>query len=267
MRRREFITLLSSAAAAWPLVARAQQSMPRIGILMQGSPELSTISLDPFYQGLGELGYIEGQNIAIERRFGELDRLAELAAQLVGLKVDLIYAWSTPAARAAKQATNTIPIVAAIMADPVGDELVASLARPGGNVTGTTFFVALVAKRLQMLKETLPKFSRLAALWHTDAGYSERTMGAILKETELAADTLGLQVQLVQVLGPDDLDDAFSAMTRERADALIVSPSPMLFLERKRIVDLALKNQLPAVHTVREYVEAGGSYVLRSKLG
>lgn len=168
MRRRKFIALLGGAAAAWPLAVRAQKYMPRLGVLMQVSSNLSTNSLDPFYQGMRELGYIEGQNVTIERRFGTIDRLPELAAELVGLKVDLIYAWSTPAVRAAKHATSTIPIVGAIMADPVADELVASLARPGGNVTGTTFFLAVVAKRLQMLKETVPKVSRLAALWHPD---------------------------------------------------------------------------------------------------
>ena len=142
MQRREFITLLGGAVANWPLAAHAQQpsKVPRIGILMPGPSEL-TAALDPFYQGLHELGYTEGQNIAIERRYGDwkLERLPALAAELVRLKVDVIVAWSTPPARAAKQVTSTIPIVAVVMADPVGDGLVASLARPGGNVTGTTF--------------------------------------------------------------------------------------------------------------------------------
>jgi putative tryptophan/tyrosine transport system substrate-binding protein len=165
MKRRAFITLLGGAAAAWPLTARAQQpigrtaKMPRVGMLMPGPAVHSAAILDPFYRGLHELGYVEGQNLAIERRDGDWkpDRLPALAAELVGLNVDIIVAWSTPTARAAKQATNSIPIIAAVMADPVGDELVANLARPGGNVTGTTFLgPELVPKRLQLLRDLFP---------------------------------------------------------------------------------------------------------------
>ena len=173
MKRREFITLLGGAAAAWPLAARAQQTsgrtakMPRVGMLMAGPAAHSAAILDPFYRGLHELGYVEGQNLAIERRDGDWkpDRLPALAAELVGLKVDIIVAWSTPTARAAKQATNSIPIIAAVMADPVGDELVANLARPGGNVTGTTFLgPELVPKRLQLLRDVVPGLARAACL-------------------------------------------------------------------------------------------------------
>jgi putative tryptophan/tyrosine transport system substrate-binding protein len=175
MKRREFITLIGGAAAAWPLAARAQQpigrmgKMPRVGVLMPGPAAHSAALIDPFYRGLHELGYIEGQNLAIERRDGDWkpDRLAALATELVGLKVDIIVAWSTPTAHAAKQATNSIPIIAVAMADPVGDGLVASLARPGGNVTGTTFLgPELVAKRLQLLRDVVPGLVRVAALWH-----------------------------------------------------------------------------------------------------
>jgi len=161
---REFITVLGDAGVAWPL--RSSQ-MPRVGMLNAGPAAHSAAILDPFYRGLHELGYIEGQNLAIERRDGawKPDRLPALAAELVGLKVDIIVAWSTPAAHAAKQATNSIPIIAAVMADPVGDELVASLARPGGNVTGTTFLgPELVAKRLQLLRDVVPGLARVAAL-------------------------------------------------------------------------------------------------------
>jgi putative ABC transport system substrate-binding protein len=260
MRRREFVTLLGGAAA-WPMAARAQQpgKMPRIGVLMPGPSELSA-NLDAFQQGLHELGYTGGQNIAIERRYGgwKLDRLPDLAAELVRLKVDVIVAWSTPSARAAKQATSTIPVVAAAMADPVGDELVGSLARPGGNVTGTTFLgPELIAKRLGLLKEAVPGLSRVAALWHPDA-YGEHTMGVVLKEAEVAARELGLQLQLVRALGPNDFDSAFSAMTAEHAGAAIVLPSPMLFGEHRRIVDLAAKSRLPAMYQAREFVDAGG---------
>jgi putative tryptophan/tyrosine transport system substrate-binding protein len=262
MRRREFVSLLGGAAAAWPLAARAQQArkMPRIGVLMPGPLSQHYATLDAFHQGLHDLGYVDRQNIAIESRYADwrLDRLSELAAELVGLKVDVIVAWSTPAARAAKQATSTIPIVAAVMADPVGDELVVGLGRPGGNITGTTFLgPELVAKRLQLMREVLPGLSRVAALWHPGA-YGERTTSGVLKEIEIAAQTLGMQLQLVPALGPNDFTAAFSAMTRERADAFIVLPSPMLFGEHKRIVELAANNRLPGMYQAREFVDAGG---------
>ena len=262
MKRREFITLLGGAAAAWPLAARAQQAskMPRIGLLSPGHPESADANSDAFQQGLRELGYTEGQNIAIERRYGEwkLDRLRSLAAELVASKVDLIVARSTTAARVAKQATGTIPIIAIAMADPIEDDLVASLARPSGNVTGTTFLgPELVAKRLQLLRDVIPGLSRVAALWHPRA-YSERTMAGILKDVEVGAQTLGLQLQLVPAAGPDEFANAFSAMTSERADAFIVLPSPMLFGEYRRIVSLAASSRLPAMYQAREFVDAGG---------
>jgi putative ABC transport system substrate-binding protein len=227
MRRREFIILLG-CSAAWPSEARAQQlrKLPRVGILMPGPPEFSG-GLKAFYRGIHELGYTEEQNIILERRFGEWkgDRLSERAAELVRLNVDVIVAWSTPSI-AAKRATNTIPIVAAVMADPVGDELVVSLSRPGGNVTGTTFLgPELVAKRLGFLKETIPDLSRVAALWHPGA-YGKRTMENLLQETEDAARALGVQLQLVRAFCPEDFDSAFSAMRNEKAGAFIVLPKP-----------------------------------------
>jgi putative tryptophan/tyrosine transport system substrate-binding protein len=265
MKRREFITLLGGAAAAWPLAARSQQAtkMPRIGILSPGRSELPDPTLNmlnAFLQGLHELGYTEGQNLAIERRYadGSSDRLRELAAELVRRKPDIIVAFSTTAARPAKQATGAIPIVAVAMADPVADELIASLARPGGNVTGTTFLgPELVAKRLQLLREIVPGLSRVAALWHPNA-YSERTMADVLNEIEVAARTLGLQLQLVPALGSDDFVSAFAAMAREHADALIVMPSPMLFGEYRRIASIAANSRLPAMGAAREFVDLGG---------
>jgi putative tryptophan/tyrosine transport system substrate-binding protein len=203
---------------------------------------------------LHELGYAEGQNVAIEAQYaeGRPDRLPQLASELLRLKVDLIVAFSTTAARPVKQATDTIPIVAVGMDDPVADGLVASLARPGGNVTGTTFLGPdLVAKSLQLLREVVPGLPRVAALWHPHA-YSERTMGGVLKEVEAAAATLGLQLQLVPADSPDDIAGAFSAMTTERAEALIVFPSPMLFSEYGRIVSLAANS------AAREFVDVGG---------
>ena len=265
MKRRTFISLLGGAAA-WPLAARAQQTsgrtakMPRVGMLMAGPAAHSAAILDPFYRGLHELGYVEGQNLAIERRDGDWkpDRLPALAAELVGLKVDIIVAWSTPTARAAKQATNSIPIIAAVMADPVGDELVANLARPGGNVTGTTFLgPELVPKRLQLLRDVVPGLARVAALWHPHA-YGERTMASVVRDIEDAARTLGMQLQLVPADGPDDIASAFSTMAKEQADAFMVFPSPMLFGEHRRIVELAASNRLPGMYQAREFVDAGG---------
>jgi ABC-type uncharacterized transport system substrate-binding protein len=265
MKRREFIALVGGAAV-WPLAGRAQQpigrtgKMPRLGILMPGTAAHSAAIYDPFYRGLHELGYIEGQNLAIERRNGDwkLDRLPTLAAELVGLNVDILVAWSTTTANIAKQATNSIPIVAAVMADPVGDGLVASLARPGGNVTGTTFLgPELVAKRLQLLKDVVPGLARVAALWHPHA-YGEHTMASVVKDIENAARILGMQLQLVPAGGPDDIASAFSTMTRERSDAFIVLPSPMLFGEHRRIVELAASNRLPGMYQAREFADAGG---------
>jgi putative ABC transport system substrate-binding protein len=265
MRRREFITLLGGAAAAWPLAARAQQGakVPRIGILAPGRSEgsdASRVTLNSLMAGLRELGYTEGQNIAIERRFGESnsDRLRELAVELVERPVDVIVALSTTAARPAKQATGLIPIVAIAMADPVEDELVASLARPGGNVTGTTFLgPELVARRLQLLREVVPQLSRVAVLWHPRA-YGDRTMAGMLKEIERAAQTLDIQLQLVPAASPDDIAGAFSAMTRERAAGLTVFPSPMLFAEYGRIANIAADSRLPTIYAAREGVDVGG---------
>jgi putative tryptophan/tyrosine transport system substrate-binding protein len=262
--RREFIGTLAGGLLAVPLAADAQApaNVPRIGYMVLfplESPE-ARVNVEAFRQGLRERGYAEGQNIVIEYRSaeGKIDRLSGLAIELVRLQVDLIVAGNTPFARAAQQATTTIPIVAGVMGDPVGDGLVTSLSRPGGNITGLTFLgPELVPKRLGLLKEALPKVSRVAALWHPGA-FSERTSRDMVKETEAAGRTLGVQLQLVGVRGPDEFDRTFSAMTRERAEALIVFPSAMLFNERKRIVSLATKQRLPSMFAAREFVELGG---------
>jgi putative ABC transport system substrate-binding protein len=209
MQRRNFIALIGGAAAAWPLAASAQQpaKLPRIALLSPGrsEPPDSTLNLlNAFEQGMQELGYKEGQNVAIQHQFAQWspDRLRGLAVETARLNPDVIVAVSTPAARAAKQATNTIPIVGIAMADPVADELVASLARPGGNVTGTTFLgPELVGKRLQLLRQVVPGLARVAALWHPRA-YSERTMDGLLKELEVAARSEGLKLQLVPASTP-----------------------------------------------------------------
>jgi putative tryptophan/tyrosine transport system substrate-binding protein len=265
MRRRRFLGVLGGAAASWALCARAQQGtkIPRIGLLAPGrseGPDASRASLNALVAGLRELGYTEGQNIVIERRFGESnsDRLRKLADELVELKVDVIVASSTTAARPAKQATSLIPIVAIAMADPVEDELVASLARPGGNVTGTTFVgPELVGKRLQLLGKVVPQLVRVAVLVHPRA-YSDRTMAGMSTEIERAAQALGITLQLVPVAGREDIAGAFSAMIRERAAALSVFPSPMLFAEYGRIASLAADNRLPAIYAAREGPEVGG---------
>ena len=264
MRRREFIKLVGGAAAAWPLSVNAQPSakIPRIGLMVTGSlqsPE-ARVQLDAFRQGLRQLGYTEGRNIAIEYRGadGRIERFPNLAAELVRLEVDLIFAANTRAALAARQATSTIPIVSAVMGDPVEDGLVASLAQPGGSVTGLTFLAPeLTAKRMQLLKDALPNVSRVAALWHPGA-YGERTMDDMLKATESAARTLGVQLHLIEVRAAGELERAFSTMMKERAEALFLFPTPMLFLARRRIIELAATNRLPSVSQAREFVELGG---------
>jgi putative ABC transport system substrate-binding protein len=216
--------------------------------------------LNAFLQRLRELGYTEGKNLTIDRQYanGSSDRLRELAAELARLKPDIIVAFSTTATRPAKEATSTIPIVAVAMADPVADELAASLARPGGNVTGTTFLGAkLVSKRLQLLREVVPGLSRVAALWHPNA-YSERTMAGVRNEIEVAAGTLGLQLHLVPAASPDDLVSAFAAIATQHAEALVVMPSPMLFGEYRRIVGMTANRRLPAMGAAREFVDLGG---------
>jgi putative ABC transport system substrate-binding protein len=264
LKRREFINLLGCMAAAWPLVARGQQAakVARIGFMVTGSLESpeQRITVDAFRQGLREHGYIEGQNVTIVYRTadGRIERFPELATELVRLNLDLIVASNTPAALAAKQATTTIPIVVAVMGDPVDDRLVASLARPGGNITGMTFLgPELAAKRLELLKQALPTASRVAALWHPGA-YGEFTMKEMMANMAAAAGTLQVQLQALEVRDAAEFDRAFLAMAKERADALIVLPSPMLFSERRYIVDLATKHGLPSIAMAREFPELGG---------
>ena len=248
----------------WPLAVRAQQpkNIPRIGLLTTGSIELpeTRVALRAFHQGLREHGYIDGQNILVEVRAADskVERFPALASELVRLNVDLIVASNSLAGRAVKQATTTIPIVVPVMGDPIGDGLVASLARPGGNITGLTFLgPQLVPKRMALLKEALPAASRIAALWHP-AAYGERTMNDMVSEAEGAARTLGLQLRFVAVHGPDELNQAFSSIAGAYADALFVFPSPMLFTERKRIVELGAAHRLPVIAMGKEFVQLGG---------
>jgi putative ABC transport system substrate-binding protein len=263
MRRRDFIAGFA-AAAVCPIEARAQQpkKVVRIGFLVTPSlesPEERTI-LNAFYQGLREHGYIDGQNVIVEVRGAnsKIERFPALASELVRLNLDIIVASNSAAGRAVQQTTTTIPIVVPVMGDPVGDGLVASLARPGGNTTGLTFLgPQLVPKRLALLKEALPTIGRVAGLWHPGA-YGTHTMNDMMNEAEEAAQTLRLQLRLIGAREPDELDRAFSAIADERADALTVFPSPMLFAERKRIVDFAARLRLPMIAMGKEFVQLGG---------
>ena len=262
------VARLGAAAAvfllATSLTLEAQQSgrVPRIGLLMTASlglPETKA-SLEAFRQGLREHGYVEGENILIEYRSadGNIERLPGLAAEVARLKVDLIVAGATPAGRAALAATPTIPIIVMAMGDPVGDGLVASLARPGSNLPGTTFLgPALVPQHLAMLKEALPRATRIAVLWHPGA-FADSTMRDMLKEAEAAARTLRIQLRFAEMRRPDELERAFATIVREQPDALVVFPSTMLFAERARIVALAAKHRLPSVFNNRQAVELGG---------
>jgi ABC-type uncharacterized transport system substrate-binding protein len=259
MRRRDFMTAFAGAALC-PIAARAQQpnKVARIGFLATGL--LSTTIRDAFYRGLNEHGYIDGQNVLVEVRAADakIERFPALASELVALNPDVIVASNSVAGRAVQQATTTIPIVIPVMGDPVGDGLVTSLARPGGNITGLTFLgPQLVPKRLALLKEALPTVSKVVGLWHPGA-YGERTMRDMMNGAEGAAQTLSLQLRLIGVRGPDELDQAFSAIADGRADALMVFPSPMLFQEQKRIVDLTVKLRLPLMAMAKEFVQLGG---------
>jgi len=252
---------LALALLAAPLAVDAQQpgNSYRIGYLGTSPPSTpdSLRNVEAFRQGLGELGWVEGKNIVIEWRYsaGRGERFPDLAAELVRLKVNLIVAVAAPATHASKQATTTIPIVGIALSDPVGQGLVASLARPGGNVTGlATLFPELAAKRLKLLKETLPGVSRVAVLWNAANPGNVLQIG----ETKVAAQTLGLRLQSVEVRGPEDFQGAFAAMTRGRPEALVSLADPLIFTYQTQIVDFAAKSRLPAMHPFRESVEAGG---------
>ena len=245
-----------------PLAVQAQQAtnIARIGFLTTTSAVNSHLP-EAFLQGLRDLGYVEGRNVVIEYRDaeGKLERLLALAAELVALKVDIIVAPGTPQALAAKQATRTLPIVFAVAGDPVGSGLVTSLARPGGNVTGLSSVTSdLVGKCLEQLAQAVPGVSRVAVLWQP-GGFGERAEKDMQKAAEVAGRTLGVRLQFVEARRPADIDRAFPDMTRAHAGALtVLGGGTMLFAERRRLVDLAAKNRLPAVYPWRDFVDAGG---------
>jgi len=257
IRRRDFITLVGGAAAAWPVVARAQQGMPVIGFVSALSPGTSAHLLSAFRQGLAVNGLVEGQNVAVEYRWadGRLVQLADLVADLVRRNVNVIAAPGV-GALAAKAATQTIPIVFGISEDPVKLGLVASLAQPGGNLTGINFFVAeLVAKRLGLLRELIPGAGRVAVLVNPA---NVQTASATLSEVEPAARELGLQIQVFNASNIREIDAAYAALVRERPDALFVAPDGMFVNRRVQLIGLAARHALPATYAAREYVEAGG---------
>jgi putative ABC transport system substrate-binding protein len=258
LKRREFITLLGGAAAAWPLAARAQQlgKLPTIGFFSAGSAAPLRSWVAALVQRLGELGWIEGRTVAIEYRWaeGHDERLAEIAAEFVRLKVDVIVTHSAGPVIAAKQATAVIPIVFAVAADPLGTGLVASLAHPGGNVTGLSSQTGdLAGKRLELFRELIPGLRRLAIMANIDAP------GAVLEAAEVqgTARALGLEVVTSEILRTEDIAPVFEAL-KGRADALLVPPEPLVFANRIRINILAASARLPTMYGSREYVEAGG---------
>lgn len=248
-------TIVAVLLLATPLSAGAQQQptkIPRIGVLTLHSSEEDT---EPFRQGLRELGYVEGQNIAIEWRAGRLaSRYPDVAAELVRLEVDVIVAASNAAVAAAQRATKTIPIVMVYPTDPIGLGFVASLARPGGNITGLSGqSTELQGKRLQLLKETVPNFSRVGILWDP----TEPGRQAQVKEWEAAAQTVGVRPQLLQVRSPGEIDSAFATMSRERLHAVLVGASGMIRTQRARVAEHAVKGRLPTMCLQAWFVEAG----------
>ena len=259
MRRRDFITLVGSAAAGWPLAARAQQpTLPAIGFLDSRSPEAVVSRLRPFRQGLQQNGYVEGENVAIIYRFAEnqLERLSDLARDLTQRQVAVIVTAGEHGALAAKAATTTIPVVFGIADDPAKVGLVASLARPGGNMTGINFLNAeLTAKRLEFLRQLLPRADRIAVLVNpAEAGRTETTIAA----AEAAARTMSLQIQVFNADTSRQIETAFEDMERDRPDALFIGTSPFLNVQNVQLAMLAAFHRLPGTHSEREYAEAGG---------
>jgi putative ABC transport system substrate-binding protein len=260
VKRREFITLLGGAAAAWPLRAGAQQAgkVYRIGVLEMTSATLNVANVYALRAGLRQLGYFEGQNLVIEYRSadGRDDRFPGLARELLALKVDVIVTRGTPAAKAAKNATSTVPVVMAASGDPLGTGLVTSLSRPGGNITGLSAIVGeLAPKRLELIREIVPGLARIAVLANTSNDAVRRDWARI----ETAARSLGVQAQLLDLRNSDALGPTFDAAgAARRAGALVVVIDAITLANRQRIVDLAMKYRLPGIYSSREFVDIGG---------
>jgi len=259
MSRKIYVLVAAALVLISVHLADAQQptKVPRIGFLIGVSFSSISDRYDAFLQRLRELGYIEGKDIVVDRRSadGKLERLPDLVAELVRLKVDIIVTGGPLSTRRAKEATGTIPIVMAQDFDPVGTGFVASLARPGGNITGlATLAPEISGKQLELLKEIIPNLSRVAVLGiSTNPGNAQS-----LRETEVAAGAFGVRVQYLDVLDPKDIETAFQAAKKERARAVLVLSNPVLLLQRTQVVGLAVKNQLPVIYAQLEFLEAGG---------
>jgi putative tryptophan/tyrosine transport system substrate-binding protein len=268
MRRRDFIAGIAGSGATWPLAARAQQAaIPVVGFVYPGTPELSTGVVAAFRKGLGEAGFVEGRNVAIEPRFayGDNGRLPELMADLVHRRVAVIVTpGSTQAALVAKAATTSIPVVFSIGTDPVEIGLVASLSHPGGNVTGITSLNSeLAAKRLGLMLELLPTVVRFAVLVNP----SSRNAEALTRDAQAAALIIRRQVEILAASTPREIDAAFASAVQKRSDALVVSPEPLLDNRRVQLVTLAAHQRLPAIYAFRENVEIGGLMSYGSNAG
>jgi putative ABC transport system substrate-binding protein len=259
MNRKITVLTLSTLLLALSIPAEAQQpaKVPRIGVLAGGSASSDSARIEALRRGLRELGYVEGKNIVIESEYagGKTDRLSELAAALVRLKVEVIVTAGPAATRAAKQATTTIPIVMAQDADPVGSGFVASLARPGGNITGLSrLSPELSGKQLELLKETVPTLSHLAVFENSTQPGNRQS----LTEVEMAAGALGVQLQYLNIGSRNDIETAFRAASKARANGILVLSSPVLFSQRTEVIELAAKNRFPAIYFALEFAEDGG---------
>ena len=260
MNRRVFLSTVAGGLLAAPLAAEAQPTgkVYRIGFILTATPNETGHLLKALNEGLRELGYVEGRNVVFERRYaeGRQERLPALAAELVRLNVDIFVTGSNPVIAAVKQVTATIPVVMAVSRDPVGSGFIASLARPGGNITGLANDPApeIGGKNLQLLKEAAPRVSRVAFLWNP----VPLGAGTYKNAVESTARNLGVTFQSVEVRGRDEFEGAFAAMVRERANGVVVASDPVLFGPRNQVILLAGKNRLPAVYPQREFVDAGG---------
>jgi putative tryptophan/tyrosine transport system substrate-binding protein len=258
VRRREFITLLGGAAVAWPIAARAQQAMPVIGFLNAASPDTNADRVRGFRQGLKDSGYVEGENVTIIYRWaeGQWDRLPALATELLHRRVAVIAAFGNSAAVAAKAATTAIPIAFSVGDDPVRLGLVASLAQPGGNVTGINIFATeLAAKQLELLREMVPAAARVAVLVSPSNGTTSET---IVRDTTAGARAMGLQVQVLNADTSREINAAFATLVRERCDALFVEPNPFFVSRRVQLINLASRLAVPAIYFDRAFAEIGG---------
>jgi putative ABC transport system substrate-binding protein len=262
MQRREFITLIGGAAVAWPRSVRAQQpaKVARIGWMSRGKATDSDINMDAFRQGMRELGYVEGRSFVMEPRFadGKSELMPDQATELERIGVDVIIAGPFEALLAAKQSTSRVPIIMTPSADPAVAGVVASLDRPGGNITGITEMMPeLTSQRLKLLTQIVPTISRVAILWRPGT-LNQDGFGQMLNDTQATAHSLGVQIQIVEAAKVDDFDDAFSAMAKERADGLIVLVNPMYGVQQKQIIARAMNYKLLAIYEWKSFAKNGG---------